>query len=196
MDMKKEERHKTITILVSFADDKPRFLTARDRRHQEWIFITGGCRRLENINPLRCALRELREETRGIINIKRGSYTYFNFDSNTRTPDEMTQDIQNGLDVTIKYHVYIIEFNISRSDQVNLIQKFNKERERLEYIKSMNLPFKRSYDENDYISFDTLEEFKNRSKIWDFINDNVICSPMFYSALNSKNIKTFNMRST
>jgi hypothetical protein len=73
--MKKEERHKAIVVLVSFVDDKPRFLTMRDRRFKEWIFVTGGCRKREITNPLRSALRELEEETRGVSKPQEGCHT-------------------------------------------------------------------------------------------------------------------------
>ena len=55
------KKYKSIAIPVSFSGDKPRFLTVRDRRFKEWIFVTGGCRKREIPNPLRCALRELEE---------------------------------------------------------------------------------------------------------------------------------------
>lgn len=41
----KEEKHKAIAIPVSFFDGKPRFLTVKDRRFKEWIFVSGGCRK-------------------------------------------------------------------------------------------------------------------------------------------------------
>ena len=69
------KKYKAIAIPVTFTDDKPRFLTVRDRRFKDWIFVTGGCRRKEIANPLRCALRELEEETRGVISLKKGEYT-------------------------------------------------------------------------------------------------------------------------
>ena len=56
------KKYKAIAIPVTFEDDRPRFLTVRDRRFKDWIFVTGGCRRREIYNPLRCALRELEEE--------------------------------------------------------------------------------------------------------------------------------------
>ena len=67
------KKYKAIAIPVSFVDGKPRFLTVRDWRFKEWIFVTGGCRRREIYNPIRCALRELEEETRGVISLKMDS---------------------------------------------------------------------------------------------------------------------------
>ena len=180
--MKREERHKAIVVLVSFVDDKPRFLTMRDRRFKEWIFVTGGCRKREITNPLRSALRELEEETRGVINLKRGVYNSFDF--SVRSPEK------DEAHVTLIYHVYVIEYNVPRATQQTLIKRFNEERTKTEIRKKEHLPVKRCYDENDIMSFDTLEEFNSRNQ-WQFIIDNVLRNPNFVPALTSSNRHSF-----
>ena len=87
--MKKEERHKVLAIPVTFTDEKPKFLTVRDRRFKEWLFISGGCRKREVSNPIRCALRELEEESRGTMNVKSGVYNSFTFETTERSPEEL-----------------------------------------------------------------------------------------------------------
>lgn len=180
--MKKEERHKAIVVLVSFVDDRPRFLTVRDRRHKEWIFVTGGCRKREIQNPLNSALRELEEETRGVINIKRGVYSSFDFSVKSQEPNESH--------VHLIYHVYVIEYNVPRNVQLALVKRFNEEKAKTEIRKRDRLPVRRCYDENDFMSFDTLEEFNNRTQ-WKFIVDNVINNSKFIPALTSSNRQTF-----
>ena len=180
--MNKEERHKAIVVLVSFVDDKPRFLTMRDRRFKEWIFVTGGCRKKEITNPLRSALRELEEETRGVINLKRGVYNSFDFSVKSTEMDEVG--------VTLVYHVYVIEYNVPRNVQLTLISRFNEEKEKTELRKKEHLPVRRCYDENDIMSFDTLEEFNSRTQ-WPFIIDNVLKNPNFVHALASTNRQPF-----
>ena len=180
----REERHKTITVLVSFIDDKPRFLTVRDRRHKDWIFITGGCRKRENSNPLRCALRELEEETRGVILLKEGSYSHFSFVHNTRTPEEEEQDRIDDLDVIIVYNVYVIEYNVSRHIQTSIIEEFDRRRVQVEQRKKLKLHIRRSYDENDMLSFDTIDEFKTKQQ-WSVIKEFVVDNPEFYETLKS-----------
>lgn len=188
--MRKEERHKAIAIPVSFAEGKPRFLTVRDRRFKEWIFVTGGCRKREAYNPLRCALRELEEETRGIVNLKQGTYSYFKFYSKNRSNEELANDRRQGIDVTLVYHVYVIEYNVSRQKQHYMIKMFEDEKAKTELRKKNRLPIKRTYDENDFMSFDTLEEF-NRRRRWDFIIENIINNPDFIQAVGSSNRQTF-----
>ena len=191
--MKNEERHKVLAIPVTFTDDKPKFLTVRDRRFREWLFISGGCRKREVINPIRCALRELEEETRGIVNIKSGLYTSFIFQTNERSPEELKADAEEGICVTLVYHVFIFFVKINQNEQIYIVKKFNDEKAKVEIRKREKLPIKRTYDENDFLSFDTLESFQKKNT-WDLIIKKVIENPDFYQALNSLNKKSFNIR--
>ena len=104
------KKYKAIAIPVSFADDKPRFLTVRDRRFKDWIFVTGGCRRREIFNPLRCALRELEEETRGVVALKSGEYTEFKF------------TVKESPTVDLEYNVYVFFVDYTRSQQQALVK--------------------------------------------------------------------------
>lgn len=184
---RKEERHKAIAIPVTYANDKPRFLTVKDRRFKEWIFVTGGCRRREVYNPLQCALRELEEETRGVLKLKKGTYSSFSFRCNNHP-----EDIEPGVDVTLVYHVFIFEVNIPRAQQLGMIERFDKEKAKTDERKRLKQPIRRTFDENAEMCFDTLEEF-NRKVRWDFIVKNVIENPDFLVALNTLNRKTFSM---
>jgi 8-oxo-dGTP pyrophosphatase MutT (NUDIX family) len=184
---KQEERHKAIAIPVTYSNGNPRFLTVKDRRFKEWIFVTGGCRRREVYNPLQCALRELEEETRGVVKLKKGSYSSFVFTCSNHPEDE-----EHGVDVTLVYHVFIFEVNLTRIQQMNMIERFDKERARTDERKRLKLPIRRTFDENAEMCFDTLEEF-NRKVRWDFIVKNVIDNPDFSTALNSLNRKTFSI---
>ena len=168
--------HKSIIIPVSFVDDKPRFLTVRDRRFKEWIFITGGCRKREYNNPLKCAIRELEEETRGVLNIKEGRYSGFSF--------------QYGEDVI--YNVYILITSYNRETQSDIVKQFNIRKQQSDERKRLNQRIKRVHDENDYLCFETLEEF-NKKPRWSMIVTHIINNPEFYIALNSPEREDFNM---
>ena len=187
--MKNYEKHKAIAIPVSFTDDKPnKFLTVRERRYGEWTFVTGGCRKSEISNPLKCALRELEEETRGAVNMKAGYYSYFNFNYLPKTSN-LEKKVEE-----VTYHVYILDFNVPKYEQFRLINKFNLAKKNLEKMKMMNLPIKIVYDENDIMSFETLTEFDSRGDhVWELIRKNILENPEFYSALNSPEKKFFNI---
>jgi len=169
-------KHKAIAIPVSFVDAKPRFLTVKDRRFQEWIFITGGCRKSEISCPLKCALRELEEESRRTVKLKHGTYSYFNF------------TVSDGSDDTAKliYHVYIIPFNINIESQNHIIDSFCDERIKTDRRKLCNMTIRRTHDENDAMCFETLETFNEKDR-WSLIVDNIINNPEFYKCLASTN---------
>jgi len=175
------KKYKAIAIPVSLTDEKPRFLTVRDWRFKDWIFVTGGCRRREIFNPLRCALRELEEETRGVVNLKSGEYTDFKF------------TVKESPSVELEYNVYIFFVNFSRTEQHNQIKKFYEEKQKTMLRKIQNQPYKKTHDENDFMSYDTLEEFNGR-KCWDLIVDNVLKNPEFYVCITSQNRKTFSIK--
>jgi ADP-ribose pyrophosphatase YjhB (NUDIX family) len=164
------EKHKAIAIPVSFINDKPHFLLVHDRRYSEWTFVTGGCRKREIINPLRCALRELEEETRGVLNLKHGTCSYFKF-----------QIVQKDFDgeFTAIYHVYIIDYQTTSEQQKYIIQRFNEEKQKMDL---RLMCFKKQYDENDSLDFDTLDGLKKRH-VWSMITTHVLENPEFHSKL-------------
>ena len=175
------KKYKAIAIPVSFADEKPKFLTVRDRRFKDWIFVTGGCRRREIFNPLRCALRELEEETRGVVALKNGEYTEFKF------------TVKESPMVDLEYNVFIFFVDYTKPQQQTLVRKFYEEKQKTNLKKINKQPIKKTFDENDYMSFDTLEEFNTRKR-WKLIVDNVLRNPEFYSCVSSLNRKTFSIK--
>ena len=112
------KKYKAIAVPVTFTGSKPKFLTVRDRRFKDWIFVTGGCRRKEIPNPIRCALRELEEETRGVVNLKKGEYTEFKF------------VVKESPGVDLEYNVFIFFVNYTQQEQVDLVKKFNDEKQK------------------------------------------------------------------
>ena len=175
------KKYKAIAVPVTFTGAKPKFLTVRDRRFKDWIFVTGGCRRKEIPNPIRCALRELEEETRGVVNLKKGEYTEFKF------------VVKESPGVDLEYNVFIFFVNYTHQEQIDLVKKFNDEKQKTNLKKIQKLPIKRTFDENDYMNFETLSEF-NTKKQWDRIVKNVLQNPEFYACVTSVNRKTFSIK--
>ena len=175
------KKYKAIAIPVSFTGDKPKFLTVRDRRFKDWIFVTGGCRRREIPNPIRCALRELDEATRGVVNLKKGEYTDFKF------------IVKESPGVELEYNVFIFYVNYTKQEQDELVRKFNEEKQKTNLKKIQKLPIKRTHDENDFMNFETLTDF-NKKKQWDRIVKNVLNNPEFYSCVTSIHRKTFSIK--
>lgn len=182
--MKSEERHKCVVIHITRSENSTKFLTVRDKRYKEWTFITGGCRKREISEPIKCAMRELDEETRGAFSISQSVYKYFNFKTKKRSPEELERDRREGLDVTCIYHVYIFVIPCTENDRTMVISEFEKQKQIMELRKHNKLPIKKSNDENDFVDFDTYEEFINK-RIWGFIYDTVILHPEFKKILNT-----------
>ena len=184
--MTTRERHKAMAIPVSTINDVKHFLVVRDRRYKEWTFVTGGCRRREIFNPLQCAVRELEEETRGTINLKKGSYSYFKFITDTPEP----RDIEDGVSAHNVYHVYLFDLPMNENDHGTIIRQFTNEKDKME---SSRVPYRRNYDENDDCSFETLDAFTNRQNIWPMVRTHVLENPEFQQALDNLGSTFFNI---
>lgn len=169
------ELHKAIAIPVTFQNGEFKFLVVKDKRYKEWTFITGGCRKREVFNPIRCALRELEEETRGILNLKRGTYNYFKF---TTSFEPLEESI---------YHVYLFHVNITPADMTSITEKFIEEKDKMD---TNQVAFRKNYDENDNLEFTTLSELQDKN-VWRMITDKVINNPDFHNALHSSKTKNF-----
>ena len=131
-----EKRHKAIVVPIVRSSTETRFLTVKDSRHQEWIFVTGGCKKSEVECPLKCGLRELEEETRGVINIKTGEFSEFEFET-VRSPEELKKDGSEG-SVTLVYHVYIINLDVTQEQQKSIVQQFHANRAPMEQNKRVS----------------------------------------------------------
>jgi len=180
------ERHKAIAIPVSLVNDELQFLIVHDRRYKEWTFVTGGCRRREVFNPLQCALRELEEESRGVINLKRGTYSHFKFITDTPEP----RDIEDGVDVLNTYHVYVIHLHMTDADHQSIISKFTSEMDKMD--RSL-VPFRKNYDENDGCKFENLDYITNLPNLWPMIREHVVSNPEFAEALHGQHRVPFHI---
>jgi len=123
----------------------------------------------------------LEEETRGVVNLKKGEYTEFKF------------VVKESPGVDLEYNVFIFFVNYTQQEQIDLVKKFNDEKQKTNLKKIQKLPIKRTFDENDYMNFETLSEF-NTKKQWDRIVKNVLQNPEFYACVTSVNRKTFSIK--
>lgn len=179
-DYQHPETHKAITVLIANSEEEKRFLTVCDKRWDDWTFVTGGCRKREVAYPIKTALRELEEETRGVISITEGRYGTFEF-----------EDSENK---NIFYHVFVIETYIPREIQRDMIDRFNREKAITEERKRNRQSIRRTYDESKYMSFDTMDEFRNKIK-WSLIQRQVLNNEDFERALEPSSPKVpFNIR--
>ena len=126
-------------------------------------------------------MRELEEETRGVISLKKGQYSDFKF------------IVKESPGVDLEYNVFIFFVDYTPQQQTELVRKFNDEKQKTNLKKIQKQPYKRTYDENDFMNFETLTEF-NTKKQWDRIVKNVLNNPEFYACITSLNRKTFSIK--
>lgn len=176
--------HKAIAIPIVDTGTQKKFLIVHDKRHKEWTFVTGGCKHSEVFNPLRCALRELEEETRGIIDIQRGLYSYFRFSA---------QPGNDPIEYSV-YHVYFIHIGYVPQEKLNhLEERFHTEKMKMD---THQVYFQKNYDENDSMKFATLGDIMACKNLWKFIYDRVIKHRQFLVSISEKNAHHFNLTYT
>jgi hypothetical protein len=90
--------------------------------------------------------------------------------------------------------VYLVNIIITPEQQTRIIHDFHANKARMEINKKEGIRIKKAYDENDDISFDTLEDFNKKDR-WDLIISNIIKNPLFYDLMNSSKTQNFNIRS-
>ena len=95
--------------------------------------------------------------------------------------------------VELEYNVFIFFVDYTRSEQLTQIQRFYDEKRKTTLKKIMNQPIRKTHDENDYMSYDTLDEFNTRKR-WKLIVDNVLNNPEFYACISSPDRKTFSIK--
>ena len=172
---------------MSTIEGVPHFLIVHDRRYREWTFVTGGCRRREVYNPLRCAVRELEEETRGLINLKRGSYSYFKFTTDTPEP----RDVDDGVTALNHYHVYLFNLPMTATEHRTIIRRFTEEKRKME---GGEMAFRKNYDENDECRFENIASIARCPNLWPMIREHVIGNQEFHQAVQSTHWTPFNLR--
>ena len=89
------------------------------------------------------------------------------------------------------YHVYVIDFPMSLVDQEKMITQFQS---RKELMDTNQIRFRKQYDENDHIEFDTMSGIQHRKNIWNMIKQSVLDNIEFHNALYSKDRIPFNIK--
>ena len=78
---------------------------------------------------------------------------------------------------------------MSQSDQSDIVSQFNVEKVKME---SNQMAFRKNYDENDNLEFDTLEGLSKR-RVWPLIIKHVIQNPEFHCTLRSSERQSFSL---
>lgn len=145
--------YKAIAIPVTFnTSGPPKFCIVRDRRFKDWTFITGGCRKREIENPIRCALRELCEETRSVIKLFEGKYASFSI------------NVKMGNEIHI-YNIFVFLVDYNEEERVQIVYNFNDHKKKTEDRKRSGMSVRLVQDENDSLQWVSLDEMLSL-RVW------------------------------
>lgn len=138
------ERKILAVLYVPRKGKKTRFLVVRDAQEEEWSFISGTCEPREPYP--KCALREIYEETRGLIDLR-----------------ALPKSTRHMVTTYNRKNVHVLFIPLRRTEEqmAQIVTEF------------ANAP---TYDrpemeENTHIRFETLRQFKRRALVWTFIKD-------------------------
>ena len=138
--------YKAIAIPVTYnTPGPPKFCIVRDRRFKDWTYVTGGCRKREIDNPIRCALRELCEESRSVIKLFEGKYASFS----------INVPMDNEIHL---YNVFVFLVDYTPADQKQIIMNFDDHKRRTDDRKRSGMSVRLVQDENDSMQWVTLDE--------------------------------------
>ena len=139
------------------------YVLVKDAKFNEYTFIVGGCKKNEQATT--CALRELKEETRGILgNVSRHALDVgFQFDSKERSAAERKKDAIEGVDVTMRYTVYYLRLDMTKTAFNDIRERFTKMR-----------PKKAENNETSDIVLKTKHELEESNKLWSFMKERVL----------------------
>jgi hypothetical protein len=106
-----ETRYKAVVIPTI----KGKFVVVRyhdtNKKRTDLTFIGGGCGPREN--KRNCAIRELKEETRGALNVRKENLKnrISPFTSTLRSKGELAKNAREGKEVSMEYHVFFAPLN-------------------------------------------------------------------------------------
>lgn len=131
-------------VLLRKQKKKPRFLVVKDAEEGDWTFISGTCEEREPAD--KCAIREIREETRGLVSLRklpartRRFHTFYN---------------------ESRVEVMFIPLRLTEEMMGMIASEFPR-------IETHGRP---ELEENTELRFETLGQFMRRKNIWGFVRD-------------------------
>jgi len=149
------------------------FLLVKDRKFDEWTFISGTCKKRNMEHPLACATRELREETKDAIDIDLTTWPYRHVAFNTSYYEPSPQQLRNHTDISTTYHVYFLDISTYPRSPSQIVQEFTE-------VKKIG----KHYNENVDIGFFLLKDL-HTVKLWRFISHIVLTNVTLKSIIDA-----------
>jgi 8-oxo-dGTP pyrophosphatase MutT (NUDIX family) len=157
-------RKKIIIIPYIVYKKKSHLMMVKDKKFNEWTFVTGGCKLNEQFNL--CALRELYEETNGVLDLR----NHVNIDINKFYSYRFIHEISKDF-VIMDYKVFFVplhRFGYDIKSAKTLEKKF--------YKISNDLP---EFNETTCLKFFELSKVYTIKNIWKLIKEKVLHDERF-----------------
>lgn len=157
-------RKKIIIIPYIVYKKVSHLMMVKDKKFNEWTFVTGGCKPNEQFNL--CALRELYEETNGVLDLRQHVGIDINRFYSYRFIHEISKDY-----VIMDYKVFFVplhRFGYDIKSAKKLEQQFFKMKN--------DLP---EFNETNCLKFFELNHVYNIKNIWKLIKEKVLYNERF-----------------
>lgn len=154
--MTRHERKILVVPYLQETERRTKFLIVENRAHQEWTFISGTCE--ANEKPIACALRELMEETLGLVCVDRFP----------KTTKRIRLQLPN-----CRYDVFFVPIrkNYRLWGQIKqLLDQFDL--------------FQDDTSENSGVSVCTFSQFQ-RKRVWPFLRNHILQHSEFLSVMST-----------
>ena len=164
-------KHKVMIIpFITDSHGRVRFVVVKEGRYNEWSFVCGNCRKNEINNPLKTALRELREETKDTMVLSSPLKYIFKYSPMTITENEISGQDEDK-DEKILFHIFI--FNVQGMKPAGVIKNYYTR------LKSGYKCYNKNYIETIGIAFMTITDL-TRKKMWPFVISKLINNQSFW----------------
>ena len=162
-------KHKVMVVpFITDTHGRVRFLVVKEGRYNEWSFVCGNCKKNEVSNPLKTALRELREESRDTMVLASPLKYIFKYTSMVIKEEELGG--QGGHE-PILFHIFV--FNVQGIRPAGVIKNYYSRYKQRYKRNNIN------YNETIGIAFMTITDL-TRKKIWQFVMAKLINNQNFW----------------
>lgn len=149
------------------------FLLAKDRKHGEWTFISGTCRKRCMEHPIQCATRELKEETKETVSIDISKWPHKHIVIDTTYYEPEPDGSMPKHTIHTAYHCYFIN-----------ITDYENTHEEIKAAFEASTKKGKHYNENSEIDFRPLADF-SKIHFWRFLSSVVFEDAQFNQIIGS-----------
>lgn len=158
-------------LVVPYTRDKDGnvlFLMVKDRKFDEWTFISGTCKKRNMEHPLLCASRELKEETKDVVDLDLNTWPHHHISFDTMYQDASHSKKKHSANIYTTCHVYFLDIGTYPRSPSFIVNEF-----------MITNKLGKQYNENTDIGFFQHKDFNKSIRLWKFISQVVMKNVTF-----------------